>query len=568
MSTEVEQIKERLDIVTVVGGYVALQKAGANFKAKCPFHQEKTPSFFVSPQRNSYYCFGCGAKGDIFTFIQEIEGLDFRGALEFLAPKAGVELKKTSPKVREETDRALQALNEAVDFFRDALKKEKAARSYLAKRSLTQESIDKFLLGFAPHGWRNLKEHLNGLGYTDDELRRAGLIKKNDKGEDYDVFRERIIFPLQEASGRVVGFSGRSLDEENNPPKYLNSPDSVIFNKGQLLYGLDKAKNEIRTKNFSILVEGQMDLLMSHQAGITNTVAASGTAITPAHLERLKKISPRILISLDADGAGLKAALRTATLALERGMEVKIARLSDKNLGKDPAEILERNAEEYKNCLRLALPFVEFVTEMILKENKDQRSRAKRIEKEIVPLLALIESAVERSQTIQMVSSKTKIPEGALHEDTMRFIRSRGKQTFATQESVAPYKEHLNQIERHAAGLIFALQEKAAFPLEVEKELSFLGDVEKGAIIEHYKPEKETLVFEVENYYGEEDPERSRHKLKELIKNFKDDIFKRRLAQLSDTLSLAEEKKDRQEADRILKLIQDTSAEREANLKE
>lgn len=564
MTREIEQIKDRLDIVSVIGEYLQLQKAGSNFKANCPFHNEKTPSFFISPNRGSFYCFGCGAKGDIFSFIEEMEGLDFRGAFEFLAKKAGVEITKISPKVREENDRAILAIEEANIYFVGELEKNQEPFNYLLKRGLTKETIKKFSLGFAPAGWRNLKEHLTKKGFTEEEMLRAGLIKKVDEAgnskEPYDVFRDRIIFPLSESSGRVVGFSGRSMDEDTNPPKYLNSPDSKIFNKGEILYGLDKGKSAIREKDFSIIVEGQMDLLMSHQAGISNTVAASGTAVTRAHIERLKKISSRILISLDADGAGVRAALRTATIALELGMEVKIAKLT----GKDPAEIIEKNLEEYKNCLKSALPFVEFVLDIIMRETADERARAKRIEKEIVPLLALIQSAVERSHTIKKVSQKSGIPERALEEDTERFKRSKGKAVLKTGESAKNENKKgdiVNQIERHAVGLMYAVEEGENFAIDIKKAFSFLTEVEKSSMLERYKPKREELVFEVENYYGNEDPIRASRNLEEVILNFKSDCLKKRLEAFVASLSRAESVNDKEKAKEILMLIQETQKE-------
>ncbi len=563
MTREIEQIKDRLDIVSVVGEYLPLQKAGSNLKANCPFHNEKTPSFFVSPSRGSFYCFGCGAKGDIFSFVEEMEGLDFRGAFEFLAKKAGVEITKVSPQIRAENDRAILAIEEANIYFSGELEKNKDAHKYLLKRGLTEETIKKFSLGFAPAGWRNLKEYLTKKGFTEEEILRAGLIKKvDDAGENkepYDVFRERIIFPLSESSGRVVGFSGRSMDEDTNPPKYLNSPDSKIFNKSEILYGLDKGKNAIREKDFSIIVEGQMDLLMSHQSGIKNTVAASGTAVTRAHIERLKKISPRILISLDADGAGVRAALRTATIALELGMEVKIAKLT----GKDPAEIIEKNLEEYKNCLKSALPFIEFVLDIIMRETLDERARAKRIEKEIVPLLTLIQSAVERSHTIKKVSQKSGIPERALEEDTERFKRSKGRATMTTSEN--PKKEVkgdvVNQIERHAVGLMYAMEEGEKFALDIKDSFSFLTDVERSSMLLRYEPKREELVFEVENYYGNDDPIRASRNLEEVILNFKSDCLKKRLEAFVAGLSRAETAHDKEKAKEILMLIQETQKE-------
>src|SRR3989344_1240665 len=345
MGSNVDTIKSRLDIVDVISGYLKLEKAGSNLKARCPFHNEKSASFFVSPTRQSYYCFGCGAKGDMFTFVEEMEGIDFRGALKTLADKAGVELKfegKDSQMIRTEKDKLYAVLDDSAQFFEEQLKKNPTAIEYLKSRGLLEETINEWKIGYAPDpalvGWRSLFAHLKKIGHNKEIIIKAGLAKDVESSsaggikEPYDVFRDRIIFPISDQGGRIVGFSGRALGE--GTPKYLNSPDTPLFTKSELLYGLDKAKEAIRKKDYAILVEGQIDLVLSHQCGVKNTVASSGTAFTVAHLERLKRLSTRIILAFDGDVAGEKAAYKSAALALSLGMDVKIAGLKE---GKDPA---------------------------------------------------------------------------------------------------------------------------------------------------------------------------------------------------------------------------------------
>jgi len=324
MTDSVEKIKERLGIAEVVGGYLKLEKAGKNLRARCPFHNEKTPSFFVSPDRGSYYCFGCGAKGDIFSFVEQFEGLDFKGALKLLADRAGVKLEYDRGSFsdgKSEREKIFQILEEATGYFETNLKSNDEARNYLQKRGVAEKTCVVFRLGYAPDEWRSLLTHLKNKKFTESDLEKAGLIKKNETGSNYyDRFRGRIIFPIADSAGRIVGFSGRILKGKPEDAKYLNSPETELFAKSRILYGLDKAKAEIRRRDFAVLVEGQMDLLMSHQAGVANAVASSGTALTDEHINLLKRFSNRLLLVFDPDEAGFKAALRGAGLALTRGL--------------------------------------------------------------------------------------------------------------------------------------------------------------------------------------------------------------------------------------------------------
>jgi len=415
MRGTVDSIKERLDIVEVLSSYLKLEKAGRNFKAKCPFHNEKTASFVVSPSRQNYYCFGCGAKGDIFTFVEETEGVDFKGALKILAERAGVEILYERGESKDEKDKLFAVLDEATTFFETKLIENKEAQKYLESRGLNQDSIKEWRLGFALDEWRMLYHHLVQLGYNKDILLKAGLIKQGEEQskEAYDVFRGRLIFPLLDSSGRVVAFSGRALEKEALA-KYLNSPETVLFNKSELLYGLDKAKDHIRKKNFTILVEGQIDMVLSHQIGVKNTVASSGTAFTQMHLERLKRLSPRLILAFDGDTAGEKAAEKSAILGLSLGMEVKIAKLEE---GKDPADLVSNDPEEWKKILREATHAIEYTLIKIFEEEKDKRKIGQAIEKKVLPLITLLSSSIERAHFISLISKRSGIREEVLWDD-------------------------------------------------------------------------------------------------------------------------------------------------------
>src|SRR3989344_3432728 len=431
MRGSVDTIKEKLDIREIVSQYVKLEKAGQSFKARCPFHNEKTPSFFVSPVRQSFYCFGCGAKGDIFSFIEQIEGLDFRSALKMLAEKAGVEIEYEKADSKSEKGKLLNVLEEATLFFEKELSNNEAALRYIESRGITPETIKKWRIGYAPAEWRTLYGYLVGQGYDKNIILKAGLSKISTEkiSEPYDVFRDRIIFPLFDANGTVIAFSGRALAKDTEP-KYLNSPDTSVFTKGEVLYGLDRAKEDIRKKNYAVLVEGQIDLVLSHQAGVTNTVASSGTAFTLAHLQRLKRLSSRIILAFDGDKAGLIAAEKASNLGISLGFEVKVASLPE---GSDPAEVInnppapsksaqapEGGAEEWKNILRRALPAIEFFLNKLEKLEKDSRKLGKLIVERILPMIKLLSSSIEQSHFISMLSKRTGLKENVLWEDLKR----------------------------------------------------------------------------------------------------------------------------------------------------
>lgn len=393
-SDAVQNIKERLSIVDVITPYVELHKAGKNFKGKSPFTSEKTPSFYVSPDRGMYYCFSSSQGGDMFTFVQKMEGVDFKGALKILADKAGVELVPEDPAKRDWRDTLYQALEEATRFFEAELPKTKDADEYLKKRKVSAETRAKWRIGYAPNDWRRVKEHLNKKGFTDKALLEAGLIKQADQGKQpYDVFRDRVMFPIMDPSGRVIGFSGRILSKDSEAPKYVNSPETILFNKSEVLFGYDKAKHGIHQLDFSLIVEGQFDVVLSHQAGYKNTVAVSGTALTPAHVSLLQRLSNRVVLALDSDRAGVAAVKRAAELMLSRGIDLKVARLHG---GKDPADLVAEDPALLKKDIKEAAHVIEFLLEIVKEEANDARKFKLRARDEILPYLLLIESHIER----------------------------------------------------------------------------------------------------------------------------------------------------------------------------
>ena len=559
-SSSVEKIKERLDAVSLIGSYLKLEKAGGSFKARCPFHNEKTPSFFVSPARGGYYCFGCGAKGDIFTFVQEFEGLDFVGALKMLAEKAGVELEKFEPRRKGELDALYSLLDEAATYFEEGLKKNSKAAEYLLGRGLSRETQNKWRLGYARNDWRTLLTHFTEKGITEERLENAGLVKKSDEdksGRYYDVFRGRIIFPIFDSVGRVIAFSGRIFDDVPDAPKYLNSPETEVFSKSETLYGLHAAKIGIRKKDYSLLVEGQMDLLACHEAGIDNTVASSGTAFTEAQLFKLQRLSQRILFVFDSDSAGFQAGLKSASLALSLGLEVKLAELPK---GEDPAEMIRKNPEAFRATLKNSKHLINFHLDRLLREKTDERKFVKEVEKRILPHVARLRSAMEQSHFIALISRKTGIKEDALWKDLSVVIR--GKTSPEEQEIVrVESSKKRGHVERRLFGILYWLgSDGGTLSRKIKSALSEAlgGEGMAKAEAEHEK-ERESLVFEAESYYESKD--HSEKDLDELIANFREDILREKFVEAMRELGFAEGAKDEKKSKELLSSCQKIAGE-------
>ncbi len=430
MTSDIEQIKERLNIVDVIGQYTKLQKSGKNWKGLSPFKKEKTASFFVSPDKGMYYDFSSGQGGDMFTFVEKVEGVDFRGALKMLADRAGVVLHGGgySRESRDARERHYALMEDACLFYEAQMPEE--ARAYLVGRGLLEATQKEWRLGFAPEAragesasWTRARDHLRTKGYGDAEIEQLGIAKRGERGGFYDRFRSRILFPIFDSAGRVIAFSGRifgeaALDKEN--AKYLNSPETPLFDKSRTLYGYDRAKNAIRTNNFSILVEGQMDLLMAHQAKYANTVAVSGTGFTEGHLELLARLSPNLVLALDADSAGISAAGRAASLALARGMDTKVAALP---AGLDPADAIMKDEGLWKNAVRNAVHIVDFyLSHVETLPHKDARSRLLAAQKLVLPFIARMKNAVDQAHFIHRFSDRFGISEEAVRVEVRRAL--------------------------------------------------------------------------------------------------------------------------------------------------
>ncbi len=413
MADTVQLIKDRLSIIDVVGSYVKLERAGTSLRARCPFHAEKTPSFHVSADRGTYHCFGCGVGGDIFSFVEAIEGLDFKGALKVLAERAGVPLVYERPEKKDARDRLLEIMEVATLYY--AAQLDDAAREYLKKRGMEEGTIVAFRVGLAGDAWGAASDYFKSKKFTDHEIVEAGLAKKGERGGLIDKFRNRIMFPIADSAGRVVGFSGRIFGEKASPeaPKYLNSPETALFHKSRILYGFDRAKMQMRKHNFAILVEGQMDLLASHQAGWTNSLAVSGTAFTPEHAALVKRMTENLVLALDADEAGIKAAGRAARAALQGGLNVKVARLPS---GKDPADLILEDAEAWRVAIRESKDIITFLLDVLEEHAKSPDVFRRTVEQVVLPFLSDVQSPIAREQYMREIAKRLQVSESAVAE--------------------------------------------------------------------------------------------------------------------------------------------------------
>jgi len=425
--SDVEEIKQRLDIVELISGYLPLQKAGRNFKAVCPFHAEKTPSFYVFPERQTWHCFGaCGTGGDVFSFVMKKESLEFGDTLRLLAQKAGIVLKGTEERSekKEERKRLTEINKMAASYYHELLlnsPEAEVARKYLLHRELSQQVVQDFQLGFSSTRPDALFKYLVELGCREEELLAAGLVMDREHGGRIDRFHHRLMFPIRDARGEVLGFGARALDDSF--PKYINSPQTSVFDKGKILYALDRAKEAIRKQDQVVIVEGYMDVITAHQHGFNNAVASMGTAITEAQVSNLKKLTRNIAFALDADTAGQAATQRgiaTAAAALDdkvvpvltpRGAvrfenvldaEIKVIELSH---GKDPDEIIRRNGQEWRALVDNALPVIDYsfrrvASSLDLSKPNDKSEAVKQLQ----PVIDDIKDPVRRAHYVQKLA--------------------------------------------------------------------------------------------------------------------------------------------------------------------
>ena len=434
MDSAVEEIKSRINIVDFVGGYVQLQKAGANWKACCPFHNEKSPSFMVNEEKQIFHCFGCGKGGDVFRFIMEMDGLDFKEALKILADKAGVKLETRGRSDGFDKKTLLDILELSVKFYEkqlwDGSGKNKIL-TYLRDRGLTDETIKNFRLGYAPVGWRNLMTFLAGRGHKTEDIMKTGLLVNKKAGgtqdsDYYDRFRDRITFPIFDVMGKTVGFSARvAPGGDESQAKYVNTPETAVYSKSFVLYGIDKAKREMKEKDFALLVEGNLDVIAAHQSDFKNTIAVSGTALTVQQLDIIKRYTPNIKMFFDMDAAGENALRRSAELCFSRDINVYIVTTRE---GKDAAEIVKKNPAILLKAVEKSVPAMEyFIVEIKNEVNISEPAGKKEAVKKILEIIRHFSSPVEKDSWIKKIAEDLDV-----EEKIIRDLASKNQPNFQT----------------------------------------------------------------------------------------------------------------------------------------
>ncbi len=550
-NSAVEQIKERLSIVDVVGAYVELKHAGKQFKGKSPFTNEKTPSFYVSPDRGMYYCFSSQKGGDMFTFIQEMEGVDFKGALKILAERANVELVAEDPKKRDAREMQYALLEEATKYFFTERESHPHIQKYIEDRGVKVQSVHAWRIGYAKDEWRGLRQYLKEKGFSDEQMLAAGLIKKADQGkEPYDVFRDRIMFPIFDPSGRVVAFSGRTLKTESGVPKYVNSPETELFLKSEILYGYDKAKQGIRHFEFSLVVEGQFDLVLSHQAGYTNTVAGSGTSLTKHHIMLLLRLSEKVVLALDADRAGISAVKRSSLPMLMQGMDVKVAHMPD---GMDPADIVKKEPQDFKHLVGNAVHVVEFLLQILKEHTKDERTYKLRVREEILPLLVAIDNRIDREHFEGVIAQHIGATKEGIHYEVERLgdlhknaVGSEAVQT-GSKDNVYESKgvPRRKALESHLRALVSILSDEHAWiGSEIKTHLTSILEPEEFSAFMSSSPEHHGEEFALEEQIGNTKERQLLEDLSSTLTLYSHLVARERLGKLRTLLKLAEAEKN------------------------
>jgi len=589
MSSDVEEIKNRIDIVDLVGEYIRLTKAGSNWKALCPFHNEKTPSFMVSEERKSFHCFGCSKGGDIFTFVMEMEGIGFREALEQLAQKAGITLKKREArdeKLESSKKKLFEILELATKWYEKNLwegrGKEKIL-NYLHERGLNDGTIKKFRLGYAPDGWRNLLEFLLKKNYDIADISKTGILVEKDSAQKiqntqyeiqdtkyYDRFRDRIMFPIQDIMGRVVGFSARvAPGGDEKTAKYINTSQTELYDKSKILYGLHLAKTEIKKRDEAILVEGNMDVIASHQAGFGNTIAVSGTALAPEQVKTIKRYTENLKIGFDMDVAGQEAAKRSIRICLGSELDVKIILLDG---GKDAADVIRENPKLWREAVERAESILDYYFKDAF-SRYDAKSPVgkKKIARELLNVIKDVANPVEQAHWIRVLSEKLETGEKVLSE-VIRKVKSEKKEAVSPEKQKTAGAGGQSVLTKRMIGIF------AAFPKECRREIEkvsisdFQGEKEKKiisaikekrenaslealkAVFSDYETEKflDEAVFEAEVEFGDLSGLDPAEELKKSLKRLKSENMKRKIVGIAQDIKAAEKSGDRKKVKELM----------------
>lgn len=556
--TPVEEIKQRLDIVTFLREYLTLQPAGRNFKAACPFHKERTPSFMVSPDRQSWHCFGCGLGGDAFTFLMRHENIDFSDALRMLAEKTGVELRRLSLGEQGEQQALYDVVAAARDFFVDQLKKSPQANAYLKSRSLNEETQTTFEIGWAPPGTETLTVSLLKKGFRPEALIKAGVSLRSPNGLVIDRFRGRIMFPLHNHLGKVVGFTGRILPEYDTGEmgKYVNTPETPIFSKSRILYGFHKSKHHVKDAGAIIVVEGQMDFLMLWQLGVRNVVASSGTALTLDHLKLMERLADTLVLTFDRDEAGQAAGERAIDLASGNDFNVKVVVLSEE-IGPDPAEAAVKNPEALKKALQEGVPGMVFYFERHLPKSAittDVLRESKRSLRLVLEKLKHLSSAVERDLWLKDLSRRTGVSGATLLEE-MSKISSEISTRSSFEESTNETSRPITRQERILLQLFAVGLAGERFP-EIESSLVYATPVYRK-VYDHLKskvatsdePDLDELLKAV---YLRADRDFDEEEFRSLLRELKEEYLRNQRLALKARIQAAEERGDEKELEKAL----------------
>ncbi|MFH0942665.1 MAG: DNA primase [Candidatus Beckwithbacteria bacterium] len=565
---QIDEVRRKTDIVELISQYVSLKKAGRNYKGLCPFHEEKTPSFMISPERQIFKCFGCGEGGDAFGFLMKKEGMEFGEALRFLAQKTGVELKDFRPSGAQKLKERLLEINHlAGEYYHFLLTEHKSGKEglkYLTDRGVIKDSIRLFKLGFSPNEWEGLSNFLTRKkGYKTQELEQAGLVIKGNSGRFYDRFRGRIMFPLFDHRGRIMGFSGRVLDPEVKEAKYVNSPETILYHKSAILYGLETTKEAIKKANRAIVVEGELDLIASYQVGVKNIVAIKGSALTEEQIDLLMRFSENLSLALDSDAAGDAASRRGIELAENRGLNIRVIRVK---AGKDPDECVRISSRLWKDSVKEAVPIYDFYLDSGVKKYGVKTIEGKRkLIEEMAKILGKIENEVIKDHYIKKLAKVLGVEEGSvsLEVEKSGLNRPREFQAKVVKTESIPRQTRLE--EYLLAMILQSETEVKSLVSQVEPEL--LGETVTRKVLEKLKawfktgkewqinkfvkslPEE--LVAQVDAAYlldlGRlaEDQDKLTRELDRTLTEIKRLEVKQKLQELSALISQAEKAKDK-----------------------
>ncbi len=561
MSQDTDLVKQKVDLVDFLKSYLSLVPAGKNFKALCPFHQEKTPSFFVSPEKKMWHCFGCGLGGDVIKFAMLYEHIEFPEALKFLAEKAGLEIRTLNPAEQREFGVLYDLNDTAKKFYRSYLLKNEKALSYLRGRGLKDETMEEFSLGYAPGG-EELTRFLIKGGFNVNDVVRAGLTQKNVRGLFWDKFQKRIMFPIENQVGKTVAFTGRILPDgsgadQKDIPKYLNSDASIIFNKSKTLYGFDKSKGEIAETKTVIIVEGQMDLLMLWQSGFKNVVAVSGTGLTKEHLERLRRFTDTVMVSFDKDAAGIKALERSLEHFHNFDFHVKVIDLGN---FKDPADACQKDPELMRQAVDAAKPALLYLMDIYFSDASYRDGDIpvkKRVLRHILSQIGAVQSAVEKGMWISACSRLSGVPENDLREELNNLNEEEARNVTAEFMNAI---EQLNKQEGIAKKLVTIALTKTEFLDKLKGEITFIPDSLKK-IVESGAHADDTALLELEASYIADamDEKTIRKEFNDLLTKLKVLAIKETKSSLKKALQEAERKGDESDIAKILEQFSEES---------